>query len=253
MSDGKSASGGGKRFRGKTGAILVAVALGAAIIRAFIYFFPLSNFVSNAALLDDLSYCLGYFDGTRSIRIEAKLGDSADELVRMRDIADKYALMLRRFDITGVEFGPSVIRGRLEAQEAVRSDILNATFHYGKPLENWLKKAEKCRMYSDEAKKRIAAKPERPSKLSWENDNAALINVCACEGRLLANNYPKNAEILAALEKLRPVVDRAKRQLGDKCAVAERSALTSLEPFPMEFLRSTRLLDECYALAASAR
>jgi hypothetical protein len=231
---------------------LVIVLVGAAV-RVFLHFYPWQTFVSNARVLDEVSYCLGFFDTTRADRIRGRMGDGADELARMDELARYHTQMLRKFELTASDFGPTVLAGRKDAHDALEKDVLNLLFHYGKPLENWTKIANRCAAYRDQARDRVAARPDRAVPVVPSPSTDGLTALCGCEGMLRANYNAMNEQASAALKVLAPRLERARRELGEKCKTAAFDAQQAIEPFPVQFLRSQSLLDHCYAMSMIPR
>lgn len=164
---------------------VIAIAVG---LRVLIGVIPwpslLPDFDSTEHVMNEVARCLGFFDGTRTMRIDAKMGDGSAEMVSMTILADQYRQLQRRSGLSSLGFGPAVVAGRKIAKDALMVDVLVARVESRAALAKWNKEGEKCLKVEDRAKRRLAAEPDRPVKPTIRTGVDGLIEACACRGKL---------------------------------------------------------------------
>lgn len=234
---------------------------------------------SKTSEVNDIAYCLGFFDATRAVRIRYKMGDGADELGYMYRLADSYARILEKYDASGFRFGSSVISGRIDGGSSILGAVVGS-FDTGRvDMRKWTTTAEKCRNTTNAATRLAEAAPvrARPSSVadigSRPGDEAT--RLCICEGKLLSGRRAGIVQAAAALNDLSPAIERireqfksgqsetagadvaavrlARERMRNDCKSGRADAEVAMNQFPVDFLQQTRLFDECYELSRSYR
>lgn len=234
---------------------------------------------SKTSEVNDIAYCLGFFDATRAVRIRYKMGDGADELGYMYGLADSYARILEKYDASGFRFGPSVISGRIDGESSILGAVVGA-FDTGRvDMSRWSTTAEKCRDTANTAARLAAAAPVRARSSSaadiGSRSSDEATRLCICEGKLLSGRRAGIVQAAAALNDLSPAIERvraqfkggqsepagadvpavklARERMRSDCESGRADAEVAMNQFPVDFLQQTRLFDECYELSTSYR
>jgi|GEM_PF-6765320 len=234
---------------------------------------------SKTSQVNEIAYCLGFFDSTRALRIRYKMGDGADELGYMHSLAASYAQILKKYDASGFQFGPSVNSGRVDAGSFMLGAVV-AAFDTGRvDMKRWLTAAEKCRDTASSATRLVESAPVRAHSSAAVDTNSGptreATKLCICEGKLRAGRRAGIVESGAALNDLSPAivrireqfkseqsetagtevpaVKRARERMRNDCESGRADAEVALNSFPEDFLQQTRLFDECYELASVYR
>jgi hypothetical protein len=257
-------------------AAAVVLAVGAYLV----YEYALSNRGSpKTSQVNEIAYCLGFFDSTRAIRIRYKMGDGADELGYMHSLATSYAQFLKKYDASGFQFGPSVNSGRIDAASFTLGAVVAAFDTGSVDMKRWLTAAEKCRNTASSATRAIEGAPDRPHSSAAVDANLRpaeeAARLCICEGKLRVGRRVGIVEAAAALNDLSPAIARireqfkseqsetastdvpaikqARERMRNACESGRADAEVALNSFPVDFLQQTRLFDECYGLANASR
>ena len=234
---------------------------------------------SKTSQVNEIAYCLGFFDSTRALRIRYKMGDGTDELGYMYGLAGSYAQILEKYDASGFGFGPSVNSGRIDAASFMLGAVI-AAYDAGRvDMKSWLTAAEKCRDTANSATRLVESEPVRTRSSAAADTNSRPTDedtkLCICEGKLLSGRRAGIVEAGAALNDLSPAiarigerfkieqgvtagtdvpaVKRAREQRLKDCKSGRTEAEVALNSFPEDFLQRTRLFDECYELASAYR
>lgn len=234
---------------------------------------------SKTSQVNEIAYCLGFFDATRAVRIRYKMGDGADELGYMHSLADSYARILEKYDASGFRFGPSVNSGRIDGGSSILGAVVGA-FDTGRvDMKRWSTAAEKCRDTANSSTRLAAAAPVRVRSSSAADISSRptdeATRLCICEGKLRSGRRAGIVQAAAALNDLSPAIERireqfkgeqsetagadvpavrlARERMRNDCDSGRADAEVAMDQFPVDFRQQTRLFDECYELSGAYR